>query len=77
VVKDYIPKQSYVYYAFSLPSMADVTKIVIFATTLSGESALIVSTTQQFPTLESPIDEIQKSAGENSNVVLDATQLSP
>ena len=45
-------------------------------TTLSGESALIVSKTQQFPTLQSPLNEIETHTGEKSNIVLMGNQIS-
>jgi len=51
VAKDYIYKNSYAYFSFSLPSLEDVIEIDIFVTTFSGESALIVSSSEQFPTL--------------------------
>jgi hypothetical protein len=55
-VKDYLPKNSYIYYAFSLPVLDNVTRLEIFQTTFSGEAALVVSTTQTLPTLQSPFN---------------------
>lgn len=63
IVKDYISKGAYVFYSFSLPTLANVTEINIFLTTFSGSSALIVSNTELFPTLESPVGSVTMESG--------------
>jgi hypothetical protein len=56
IVKDFIYKDNYVYYAFSLPSIENVSKIEIVLTTFSGEAALIVSTVEHYPTFRTQLD---------------------
>jgi hypothetical protein len=69
-VKDYIYKDYYIFYAFSLPSIENVTQIEIFLTTFSGEAALIMSTTEQFPTFKTPLNQIQTQTGEKSSIII-------
>jgi hypothetical protein len=45
LIKEYIPKDKYAYFAFSLPDIDSVDEINIFLTALSGDAALIISTT--------------------------------
>lgn len=53
LVKEYIPRDSYVYFVLSLPDVGEVQQANLFLTALSGEVALIVSKDEPLPSLES------------------------
>jgi hypothetical protein len=72
IIKEYIPKGNYVYFAFSLPNIDSVDQINVFLTTLSGDAALIISTTEQLPNLNS---KGVKESGSKCNIVLSRDQL--
>lgn len=51
VIKDYITRNSYLFFAFSLPSIEGIDSVSIFQNTLSGDSSLLISTKEHYPTL--------------------------
>ena len=51
ITKEYLSKNSYSYYAFALPDYESIEAVTFFSTTLSGQSVLLVSNSEQFPTI--------------------------
>jgi hypothetical protein len=60
---------------FSLPEISSITEIDIFVTTFSGETALIVSSTDKLPTLSSSAADVVKQSGSANSIVLKEERL--
>lgn len=75
MVKEYLPKNTFINYAFSLPSYEDVQEINIFSISFSGKSVLLVSQTEKYPTLQSKSPDIKTDTGSKSSIILKGSQI--
>lgn len=71
-MKEYIPRDNYAYFALSLPDYDKVEEVNIFMTSLSGDAALLVSTTVKLPDFDS---EAIKESGAKCNIVLNKDKI--
>ena len=75
MVKEYLPKNTFINYAFSLPSYEDVEEINIFSVSFSGKSVLLVSQTEKYPTLQSKTSDIKTDTGSKSSIILKGSEI--
>jgi len=75
MVKEYLPKNTFINYAFSLPSYEDVQVINIFSVSFSGKSVLLVSQTEKYPTLWTKSADIKFDTGSKSSIILTGSEV--
>lgn len=73
LIKEYIPRDNYAYFALSLPDLDKIEEVNVFMTALSGDAALIVSATEKLPDFTS---SAVKQSGAKCNIVLGKSELS-
>jgi len=75
MVKEYLAKDTYANFAFSLPSYNDIEEINIFSVSFSGKSVLLVSQADKLPTLYSDSKDVRTDTGSKSSIIIKGEQL--
>lgn len=73
MIKEYLPKDSYANFAFSLPDYSEIEEINIFSVSYSGKSVLLVSQTDKLPTLYSETKDVRTDTGSKSSIIIKAS----